>query len=173
MGPKSRSARARTGSLAPSSGNCGESPITLTFSLVVRRPARLDRRIGPCRSDSPPLLCLAPTQIFPQRRRQTLVATARFSGRILEPIVVLAGTCHGGIYPTGMSFRKPRHCLAPPGAVWQFPPRSRCAIFVCALFCCRSSVVEHPLGKGEVECSIHSGSTILFVRRAHEKPRRI
>ena len=25
---------------------------------------------------------------------------------------------------------------------------------------CRSSVVEHPLGKGEVECSIHSGSTI-------------
>ncbi len=24
---------------------------------------------------------------------------------------------------------------------------------------CRSSVVEHPLGKGEVECSIHSGST--------------
>src|ERR1041384_1724590 len=26
--------------------------------------------------------------------------------------------------------------------------------------CCRSSVVEHPLGKGEVECSIHSGSTI-------------
>ena len=28
------------------------------------------------------------------------------------------------------------------------------------LFRCRSSVVEHPLGKGEVECSIHSGSTI-------------
>src|SRR3974390_3933867 len=25
---------------------------------------------------------------------------------------------------------------------------------------CRSSVVEHPLGKGEVECSIHSGSTM-------------
>ena len=30
-----------------------------------------------------------------------------------------------------------------------------------ARFCCRSSVVEHPLGKGEVECSIHSGSTIF------------
>src|SRR3974390_2982292 len=26
---------------------------------------------------------------------------------------------------------------------------------------CRSSVVEHPLGKGEVECSIHSGSTMI------------
>jgi hypothetical protein len=25
---------------------------------------------------------------------------------------------------------------------------------------CRSSVVEHPLGKGEVVCSIHTGSTI-------------
>src|SRR5262245_5218347 len=31
--------------------------------------------------------------------------------------------------------------------------------FRCARVCCRSSVVEHPLGKGEVECSIHSGST--------------
>jgi hypothetical protein len=27
--------------------------------------------------------------------------------------------------------------------------------------CCRSSGVEHSLGKGEVECSNHSGSTIL------------
>ena len=28
--------------------------------------------------------------------------------------------------------------------------------------CCRSSGVEHSLGKGEVECSNHSGSTIPF-----------
>ena len=28
--------------------------------------------------------------------------------------------------------------------------------------CCRSSVVEHPLGKGEVDCSIQSGSTKLL-----------
>ncbi len=28
--------------------------------------------------------------------------------------------------------------------------------------CCRSSVVEHSLGKGEVESSILSGSTISF-----------
>src|SRR5712691_6592883 len=28
--------------------------------------------------------------------------------------------------------------------------------------CCRSSVVEHPLGKGEVESSILSGSTITI-----------
>jgi hypothetical protein len=28
--------------------------------------------------------------------------------------------------------------------------------------CCRSSVVEHSLGKGEVESSILSGSTILL-----------
>jgi hypothetical protein len=29
--------------------------------------------------------------------------------------------------------------------------------------CCRSSVVEHSLGKGEADSSILSGSTILFV----------
>jgi hypothetical protein len=37
--------------------------------------------------------------------------------------------------------------LAPPEVVWQFPPRLRDFIF-CAP-CCRSSVVEHPLGKQE------------------------
>jgi hypothetical protein len=40
---------------------------------------------------------------------------------------------------------------------------------------CRSSVVEHPLGKGEVESSIPSGSTTLFktvrdFRRAAAQP---
>jgi hypothetical protein len=52
---------------------------------------------------------------------------------------------------------QPDPLLAPPGVVWQFPPRLRDFIFFAP--CCRSSVVEHPLGKGEVECSIHSGST--------------
>lgn len=37
--------------------------------------------------------------------------------------------------------------------------RVRVALSGCARTRCRSSVVEHPLGKGEVECSIHSGST--------------
>src|SRR5262249_38146381 len=49
--------------------------------------------------------------------------------------------------------------LAPAKALWQFPPRSRRFHSGWARSRCRSSVVEHPLGKGEVECSIHSGST--------------
>ena len=31
----------------------------------------------------------------------------------------------------------------------------------------RSSVVERTLGKGEVECSIHSGSTTVFHGSSH------
>src|SRR4029079_5948261 len=74
-----------------------------------------------------------------------------------------------------------RHRLASPGTVWQFPPRftppHQAAV---AHSRCRSSVVEHPLGKGEVVCSIHTGSTInrslssiasnpTLVRRAKER----
>ena len=68
---------------------------------------------------------------------------------------------HAGIYPPVLSFRKPCHRLAPPEAVWQFPPHSRRANFRCAFSCCRSSVVEHLIGNEEVECSIHSGSTTV------------
>src|SRR5262249_40893983 len=68
--------------------------------------------------------------------------------------------CHDGIIGLPARIANPRHCLVA-------PPRGRVAVsaafapfhFRRARFCCRSSVVEHPLGKGEVECSIHSGST--------------
>ena len=74
----------------------------------------------------------------------------------------------------------PSHCLAPAEALWQFPPRSRRFISVCARSRCRSSVVEHPLGKGEVHSSILSGSTkktqqlrVLKARRLGRDPKSI
>ena len=52
--------------------------------------------------------------------------------------------------------------LAPCRAVWQGSQRSR-PLFHRSIFAsrrrCRSSVVEHPLGKGEVVSSILTGST--------------
>src|SRR6185295_5894623 len=65
--------------------------------------------------------------------------------------------------------------LAARQALWQCPPRSRLKAFPRVVLVgarafslvasansgCRSSVVEHSLGKGEVESSIPSGSTIF------------
>src|SRR5262249_8517771 len=66
---------------------------------------------------------------------------------------------HNFNYLPGRNPRKAGHCLASPGDLVAvsaaFAPFAMLRVF-----CCRSSVVEHPLGKGEVECSIHSGSTI-------------
>src|SRR5215510_13892361 len=39
----------------------------------------------------------------------------------------------------------------------------------CAKACCRSSVVEHSLGKGEVDSSILSGSTIHPITTRHRR----
>jgi hypothetical protein len=52
--------------------------------------------------------------------------------------------------------------LAHRNPLWQFPravgdPRAH------RFSCCRSSVVEHPLGKGEVVSSILTGSTMLNI----------
>src|SRR5262245_23043917 len=47
--------------------------------------------------------------------------------------------------------------LACVSALWQGSPQWRPCLFL--QFCCRSSVVEHSLGKGEVDSSILSGST--------------
>src|SRR5262249_32511538 len=51
--------------------------------------------------------------------------------------------------------RSPCACESPMAVSAAFAPLH----LGCERSCCRSSVVEHPLGKGEVECSIHSGST--------------
>ena len=151
MGRPRPLAKPYTGNLASSSRNCGESPVPSANAPAIRR---LNRRVPP------PFLRFASTKVFAQRCRQTRLPASRF-GRLRGPFLVLAWARHAGIYPPVLSFRKLRDCLAPPGVVWQFPPRSRRAIFRCAFSCCRSSVVEHPLGKGEVECSIHSGSTTI------------
>src|SRR5712692_2070078 len=106
-------------------------------------------------------LDLAPLEIFPQRRPQAPLLphllralsplvhgckiTAR--GRATEALRCewsLEGAClrHVGPYGKDRSARAPMH--------WSiFASRRRC----------RSSVVEHPLGKGEVVSSILTGST--------------
>ncbi len=68
--------------------------------------------------------------------------------------------------------------LARRQALWQCPPaRSRSVptrrpwdvrFFEAFAFSCRSSVVEHSLGKGEVESSIPSGSTSLNAQKPLE-----
>ena len=52
--------------------------------------------------------------------------------------------------------------LAPRNPLWQFPARPPGPPWRRARSCCRSSVVEHPLGKGEVVSSILTGSTSSF-----------
>ncbi len=70
-----------------------------------------------------------------------------------------------------------RRALAPCAGLWQCPRASgalsaashgRCGLVVlkAAVQSCRSSVVEHSLGKGEVESSIPSGSTRIFQFRS-------
>ncbi len=52
-----------------------------------------------------------------------------------------------------------RTILARRHPLWQFPPASGAPLRTAPDSCCRSSVVEHPLGKGEVVSSILPGST--------------
>ena len=121
------------------------------FSFGIQRLPRCFRFL---RRGASALLRLAATQVFPQLNGQAMAAVNRLPG-----LAVVWRARHGhiiGLPPDGC---QPDPLLAPPGVVWQFPPRLRDFIF-CAP-CCRSSVVEHPLGKGEVECSIHTGSTML------------
>ena len=58
--------------------------------------------------------------------------------------------------------------LAHGHAPWQFPPTFAAVVRPCP-GCCRSSVVEHSLGKGEVQSSSLCGSTIraLMTRRVY------
>lgn len=59
--------------------------------------------------------------------------------------------------------------LAQEGGLWQISarlvgPPSGARFFTST--CCRSSVVEHSIGNGEVDSSILSGSTIRFTKTA-------
>ncbi len=68
---------------------------------------------------------------------------------------------------------RPARVLAPAGPMWQ-EPAAWWAAFKADSFiyraCCRSSVVEHSIGNGEVDSSILSGSTIN-VRVTSKLPR--
>jgi hypothetical protein len=57
---------------------------------------------------------------------------------------------------------RPCRALAPEGSLWQEPAACRGPLGPILLIraCCRSSVVEHSIGNGEVDSSILSGSTI-------------
>src|SRR6185312_7490176 len=101
------------------------------------------------------LLRLTPTQIFAQLGSQTLTAAVGF--------LVFAGLLifhRGGII--GLS---PDVATLPPSPCVTGNRVAVSAAFYVAASGdrahsrCRSSVVEHPLGKGEVVCSIHTGST--------------
>ena len=65
----------------------------------------------------------------------------------------------------------PNPRLAPHRGLWHGPRRSR----TCPLSrsCCRSSGVEHSLGKGEAEGSIPSGSTIFPTGKVDDEPPRV
>lgn len=100
-------------------------------------------------------LRLTPAQIFAQFGSQALTAAVRF--------LVFAGLLifhRGGIIGLlpGVATLPPSPCVT----------GNRVAVSAAfyaaasgghAHSRCRSSVVEHPLGKGEVVCSIHTGST--------------
>jgi hypothetical protein len=68
---------------------------------------------------------------------------------------------------------RPPPALARKGALWQGSARSVGAplgpILVSGA-CCRSSVVEHSIGNGEVDSSILSGSTIYFSNIKQRQP---
>ena len=55
------------------------------------------------------------------------------------------------------------HLRSPCGMVRRVLQGAVFAVGFFATKCCRSSGVEHSLGKGEVECSNHSGSTIISI----------
>src|SRR3981081_4670721 len=60
---------------------------------------------------------------------------------------------------------RPRRVLAPEGSLWQEPAACRGLLGPILTYraCCRSSVVEHSIGNGEVDSSILSGSTIQLI----------
>ena len=116
--------------------------------------------VGPGRGRAPFRLGLATLEVLPQRRAQAPLLALLL--RALRTVV------HGG-----QDKRRPhakegpkatgwwgRSALAPLWPLWQGSPHSRPHFFYShPARRCRSSVVEHSLGKGEVVSSILTGST--------------
>ena len=121
-------------------------------------------------------LCLAACQIGPQRLGEPFLGQPLSFRRLLigsgRAFLLLGRITHDDA--ARPQFRallgekrgpfKQRESPAPALAIhrplWQKPPHRAQGPGPKARKCCRSSVVEHSLGKGEVESSILSGSTI-------------
>ena len=108
----------------------------------------------PRRRNPRAFLRLTLPQVFAQFHRQAPTPAWRLPGLV----AVFSTGCHDRII--GPPARRATRLIALRArkAYGSFR-RVRVALSGCARTRCRSSVVEHPLGKGEVECSIHSGST--------------
>ena len=101
-------------------------------------------------------------------------APRKLSGHL---VVILAKTVNrAGSYGTR---RGPQTWEPSRAALTRFPPPclglpavagSRSVSWAASLGCCSSSVVEHSLGKGEVESSILSCSTIIFIINPTDRP---
>src|SRR5215510_11111367 len=107
-------------------------------------------------------LGLATPEILAQRRAQAALLARRL--RALSPLVHWLQdydpTARDGRLRRGRPLKG--RALAPGAAVWQGSPHARPLPHRSILHPprrCRSSVVEHPLGKGEVVSSILTGST--------------
>lgn len=116
--------------------------------------------VRPGRGCAPFRLGLATLEVLPQRRAQAPLLACLL--RILGPIV------HGGKDTSRRRAKEGPPCdgcqgrsvLAPLWTLWQGSPHSRPHFFYShPARRCRSSVVEHSLGKGEVVSSILTGST--------------
>ena len=78
-----------------------------------------------------------------------------------------AGRRHAGKQIVAHLMASRRLALAPVGALWQGSARLVGAFLANSRgACCRSSVVEHSIGNGEVDSSILSGSTIQLIENA-------
>jgi hypothetical protein len=123
-------------------------------------------------------LCLAALEVFPQRRPQALLLPCllRAFRLIVHDDKTTMLVPQG--YDAALARERARHaeiawsCTRLPA--WRpygkdRAARGRIPCFACSQTArrCRSSVVEHPLGKGEVVSSILPGSTILESHFTH------
>jgi hypothetical protein len=120
--------------------------------------------VGPGRGCAPFRLGLATLEVLPQRRAQAPLLACFLPAlvRAFGPIV------HGGKDTNRRGAKegplhedcRGRSVLAPLWTLWQGSPHSRPHfLYSHPARRCRSSVVEHSLGKGEVVSSILTGST--------------
>ena len=119
-------------------------------------------RPASCAARSSPACCACRPRACSLRR----LRFSRSAAAAAPDGLPIAPLCRACSWPACQSTRPtrpqpgfPAAALAPESALWQGSPRFVSPI--CLRFCCRSSVVEHSLGKGEVHSSILCGSTIL------------